>query len=911
MPRPHAMAFARCGPCENACRPAATIRYDEPSIVTSREPRGAALKVRWSRAPILWLIAWTGFVHRHSIAVLAFSLVSAVLAGAYAAKNVSINTSTSDMLSEDLPFQRQFDELDRAFPQDYRTIVVVVDGDTPEQARTAAEQLAERLAEHPNVIRNVFHPEADPFFRRHGLLYLSIEELQTLGSMMAGAQPLLAALSQDPSLRGLSQVLTLALRNIDRAGTPDGRLPAQFEAALQGIAGTVEQVAAGHPAQFSWRGAMAGDADPRFAGTRQYLLLEPSFDFNSLQPADRAITLIRSTAAELRLVPEQGVRVRLTGETVMMAEELKSVEESIGVANLLSLAIVVALLIVGLRSIRLVEAATFSLLVGLAWTACFAVAAVGELNLISVAFAVLFIGFGVDFGIHFCMRTKEYIDAGLGPGPALEEAAAGVAPGLTLTTISASIGFLAFLPTDYKGLVELGIISSAGMVIALATSLSIVPAYISLRPPRKSDPRHQRAFGTGLERVLNRRARPILWSALALGVLSAATLPFARFNDSTLDLRNPETEGVSTLFDLLRDARLDPFRAAVLASSAAEAEEIATKLRALPEVRRVETAGDLVPDRQDEKLAMLGDLALMLTPVLSPGEQRPAPGPAELRAAVSELREAAASEAARSPGAQRLAEARARFDPTAENLAQLQTALLANLTPMLQELTDTLNTGEVTLGDVPPTLLARRQTPTGQVLVEVFPKAGPSDEVARRRFAAAVQAVVPEATGEAIAITEGGKAVLKSFYQAGVFTFALITLLLCVLRSVRDSLMVMAPLILAGLLTVAMTVIIDVPFNFANVIVLPLLFGLGVSSGINMAVRGRQQGSRSLLVTSTPKAVLFSALTTIGSFGSLAISQHPGMASMGQLLTAALTYTTLCTLIVLPALRHEFGPSTS
>ena len=906
------MAFALCGPCENACGPAATIRYNEPSVVTPREPRGAALKVRWSRAPILWLIAWTGFVRRHSIAVLAFSLVSAVLAGAYAAKNVSINTSTSDMLSEDLPFQRQFDELDRAFPQDYRTIVVVVDGDTPEQARTAAERLAKRLTEHPDVIRNVFHPEADPFFRRHGLLYLSIEELQTLGSMMAGAQPLLAALSQDPSLRGLSQVLTLALRNIDRAGTRDGRLPSQFEAALQGIAETVEQVAAGRPARFSWRGAMAGDADPRFAGTRQYLLLEPSFDFNSLQPADRAITLIRSTAAELPLTPEQGVRVRLTGEPVMMAEELRSVEESIGVANLLSLGIVVALLIVGLRSIRLVEAATFSLLVGLAWTACFAVGAVGELNLISVAFAVLFIGFGVDFGIHFCMRAKEYIDSGLGPGLALEEAAAGVAPGLTLTTIAASIGFLAFLPTDYKGLVELGIISSAGMVVALATSLSIVPAYISLRPPRKSDARQQRAIGTGLERVLNRRARSILWGALALGILGAATLPFARFNDSPLDLRDPETEGVSTLFDVLRDARFDPFRAAVLARNATEAEEIAAKLRALPEVRRVETAGDLVPDRQDDKLAMLGDLALMLTPVLSPGEQRPPPDAAELRASVSELRDAAATEAARSPGAQRLAEALARFEPTTENLAQLQTALLANLPPMLQELTDSLNTGEVTLDDVPPTLLARRQTPTGQVLVEVFPKAEPSDEAGRRRFAAAVQAVVPEASGEAIAITEGGKAVLKSFYQAGVFTFVLITLLLLVvLRSARDSLMVMAPLILAGLLTVATTVIIDVPFNFANVIVLPLLFGLGVSSGINMAVRGRQQGSRSLLITSTPKAVLFSALTTIGSFGSLAISQHPGMASMGQLLTAALTYTTLCTLIVLPALRYEFGPSTS
>jgi uncharacterized protein len=875
--------------------------------MTPREPE----KARSSRT--VWLTAWLRFVRRHNIAVLALSLILAVLAGAYTAENVKINTSTSDMLSEDLPFQRHFEALDEAFPQDYRTIVVVVDGATPEQAKTAADKLATGLAQHPDLIRNVFHPAGDPFFRRHGLLYLSVDDLQTAGSMMAGAQPLLAALAQDPSLRGLAEVLTLALRNIEQMGTGNGGLPPQFEATLQGIATTVENVEAGRPTPFSWRGALSGDdVDPQLAGTRQLLLLEPSFDFSSLQPAERAIGLIRAKVAELGLTPENGVRVRLTGEPVMMGDELKSVQESIGIANVLSLAIVIVLLIIGLRSGRLVEATTFSLLVGLSWTAFFAVAAVGELNLISVAFAVLFIGFGVDFGIHFCMRAKEYIDADIVTGLALEEAGVGVAPGLTLTTIAASIGFLSFVPTDYRGLVELGIISSFGMLVALGTSLSIVPAYLKLRPPHKSDQRQQRALSTGFERILAGRARLILWGALALGALAATALPLARFDDSPLNLRDPESESVSTLFDLLADDRFNPFRAAVLANNATEAEAISAKLRALPEVKRVETARDLVPDHQEEKLAMVGDMALMLAPVLSPGAKRTPPTPAELSAAIADLHAAAAAEAERSPGARRLAEALGRFSMTNENLARLQTALIANLPPMLSELADSLDAQEVTLADVPPTLLSRRQTPDGKMLVEVFPKAGPHDQAGRRRFAAAVQSVVPEASGEAIAVTEGGKAVIKSFYQAGAFTFALITLLLIVvLRSLRDVLMAMAPLILAGLLTVATTVILDVPFNFANVIVLPLLFGLGVSSGINMAVRGRQQGSGSLLITSTPKAVLFSALTAIGSLGSLALSTHPGMASMGLLLTVALVYSTLCTLIVLPALRQVLSSTPS
>jgi uncharacterized protein len=802
-------------------------------------------------------------------------------------------------------------ELDRAFPQDYRTVVVVVDGDTPERASAAALLLAQKLAARPDVVRDVFYPQGDPFFRRHGLLFLQPDELQTLGSMLAGAQPLLAALAQDPSLRGLADVLTLALRNIDQIGAGDGKLPAEFEAALAGIRRTIERVQAEGTAEpFSWRGALATESDTQFSGRRQLLLLEPVFDYASLQPAERVVALIRDLQRESQLTPENGVRIRLTGEPVMLEDELKSVEASVGIANLLTIAIVVALLIIGLRSGRLVEATTFALFIGLAWTACFAVAAVGELNLISVAFAVLFIGFGVDFGIHLCMRAKEYIDADIGPGLAVEEAAAGVAPGLTLTSICASIGFLAFVPTSYQGLVELGIISSAGMLIALVCSLTLVPAWLAIRPARPASSRTQRAASQALERLLLPRARPVLLAALALAVAAAATVPFVRFDDSPLNLRDQRTESVQTLFDLLQDRRFDPFRAAVLAKDAAEADAIAAKLRALPEVDRVETAADLVPADQEEKLAQLGDLALMMTPVLVPGDRKPAPDPATLRSALESLRAAADAAAARNAEARRLAEALHAFQPTDAHLTTLQTALLAGLPGMLADLTESLNAGPIALTDTPPALLARRQTADGRVLVEAYPKADLRDEVERRRFAAAVQSVVPQASGEAIAVSEAGKAVVQSFFEAGAYTFVLIALLLLlVLRSVRDSLMVLAPLVLAGLLTVATTVLIDVPFNFANVIVLPLLFGLGVSSGINMVVRGRQQGERSLLVTSTPRAVLFSALTTIGSFGSLAVSQHPGMASMGLLLTVALVYGTACTLVVLPALRYVFAHS--
>jgi hypothetical protein len=104
---------------------------------------------------------------------------------------------------------------------------------------------------------------------------------------------------------------------------------------------------------------------------------------------------------------------------------------------------------------------------------------------------------------------------------------------------------------------------------------------------------------------------------------------------------------------------------------------------------------------------------------------------------------------------------------------------------------------------------------------------------------------------------------------------------------------------------VALTVVLSLPFNFANVIVLPLLFGLGVASGIHLVLREREVGlSARLTETSTPRAVMFSALTTIGSFCALALSSHRGTASMGLLLTIAITLTMVCALVVLPALMR-------
>ena len=848
------------------------------------------------------LIGWTGLVRRFALAVVLLGLAASAAGLAYSVAEIGINTSTDDMLSPELPFQQNDRALDEAFPQSTKTLSVVVEGDTPELAEDAAVRIAERLGQMPERFQSVFYPENHPFFRQNGLLYLDLGTLQELSDRLAEAQPLLASLSADPSLRGLAEVLRLAIE--ESGGAMDGTVVP----VLDKLAATVERVADGEPARLSWRALMTGEDNPGNDGpdaseTRQFVVVQPILNFGSLEPAAQAVAAIKQAAQDLDLTADNGVRVRVTGSPAMLDDELRSVRDGMGLVGLLSLIFVVVLLAIGLRSPRLVLATLFTLIAGLIWTASFATAAIGELNLISVAFAVLFIGLSVDFGIHFALRYKEAIDGGREHAAALAETAGGIGGALTLSAVTAAIGFLAFLPTSYRGVSELGLISGAGMFIALFANLTLLPALLTLMPLKPGRP-----TGTGLaerlQAIVQRHRRAILVGAVVLGLAATAALPFAWFDDDPFNLRDPDSESVATLLDLLDDPRVQPYDATVLAASLAEADATAARLRQLPEVESAVTLSDLVPAQQDEKLTVIDDMNLFLTPLFMVQQPEPEPDAAAQRQALDDLQRALGrADGGLAAGAGRLAAALRRLPDAAQTLDRLDEALLGDLPRRLDFLADALDAQPVALDDLPAALRDRRLAPDGRATVEVVPAEDLRDIAARRQFVAAVQEVAPGVTGAPVIITEAGRAVIESFREAALLAFVLIVLLLLVvLRSLRDAAMILSPLVLATLLTVAGTVVLRQPFNFANVIVLPLLFGLGVAFGIQIVLRGRSAGAGRLMRSSTPRAVAFSALTTMGSFGALALSSHRGTASMGQLLTLAITITMLCTLIVLPAL---------
>ena len=555
------------------------------------------------------LLKWVRLVRRYAPAVLVAAFALAFLAVRYTAHNISVNTDTEHMLSADLAWRKLDQEYERLFPQYDNNILIVLEAATPDQARDAAMLLYERLQAKRDLFEFVYYPNALPVFRESGLLYLDPAELQDLSDNLAEAQPFLARLARDPTLRGLFDVLGDAL---DAAG--DGE-QVDIEPILVRINAALEALRDGRPYRLSWQQLMSGDGDAGGgdggagnAPYREFILTQPKLDYAGFFPATPAIAGIRGAYDELGIATAPGAELRLTGATMLAHEEMLSVMEGTETAVLLALCLVTFIMVTGLSSFRLALVAVISLVTGLAYTAAFAILTVGELNLISVAFAVLYIGLGVDFAIHYCLRFREHLTDGADRASALDQTSVNIGDSLFLCAVSTAIGFFAFIPTDYTGVAELGWISGAGMFVSFAVTLTVIPALLSLLPYR---PDARRAtLGGG--RLVERHAGKILGATVCVALGSAVALGGVRFDHNPLNLHAPDGAALTAYRELLADDDLTPWTAVAIAGGAAEADRYRETFTQSELVDKVVSVADFIPAGQDEKLFIIDEMGLLL-----------------------------------------------------------------------------------------------------------------------------------------------------------------------------------------------------------------------------------------------------------------------------------------------------------
>ena len=837
------------------------------------------------------------------------ALALTCVSGLYALDSVQINSDDSALISQSEPFRQHYQSFIDAFPQFDETTLIVITSDSIDLADEGVEKLTAALEQRDDLIETIYSPSADPFFENHALLYLDTSDLEDVIEGLAEAQPALAALSEDPSLRGLFDQFELSISELAEGE----ELPAGFVRIADRVSQVTEGLLAGHGRKISWADEFLGDEDEVY----RIIVIQGRKNFDEAIAAGYLISEIRRLGTELGLTESQGVRLRLTGMVPLAHDELVVLQSGLLLAGLISAILLTLILGFGVRSLRIIVSTLATLVASIIWTTAWAMLSVGEFNVISAAFAVLMIGLGVDFAIHIGLRYEEECRIDRAPVPALRRATLAVGGSVSLCALTSAVGFLSFIPTPFPGLAALGIIAGGGMFISLIASFTLFPAMLAvMRAPTRqhldSPPLLSR-----LNPLIESHGGKIFLAAILVGLAALALSTKMRFDFNTLSMRDPTSESVVTLRELQEQEIVTDYSATLLASDLEHAEVLAARLEALPEVVEARPPSHFVPGDQEIKLYMIEDAAFFLEPVLNPPPPVEPPTAEERLRSVEELRSAIAalpptgSRDLSRESALRLGlalEALVQQPDPSRTAADLEDLVINDLEDRIEWLRQAITVGPVAFEDLPAAHRSRSVSSQGRARVVALPLDDVRDSEALRRFVEAVSGVDPAATGRPVVEAGIGSLVVVTFRIAiGLALFTVGMILFLALKSLLGVLLILFPIFLAALITIATGVLFDLPFNLTNVVVIPLVMGLGVDNGIHVYMRYREGESiDGMMDSSTPRAVLISALTTMAAFGSLAVSGHRGLHSLGVLLAVSLLCVIIGTLIVLPATLSFF-----
>lgn len=839
-------------------------------------------------------IKFIQFVERYRLAIIFVYIALTIFSVFYIKDHLGVNTDTTDMLSSDLGWRKLDIEYEKEFPQFTDNLLVVIESNTPDQASDTAVKLHTALKDNPKLISDIFYPNLLPYFRQSAFLFLDTDELQDLADQLATIQPFLGTLLADKNLRGLFNMLSDALEY-----KQDGE-----DIDLKPLLTEINRAFEDKDYFVSWQKLMSTDKNEKPV-YREFIVLRTLESEEEFLPGGDVVKHVRATIDSLGLI-NNNVNIRLTGGTALSYEELKSVSNANIQAIIASFILVAIVLMIGLGSVRLVLSAIITLLFGLIATTAFAAATVGELNLISVAFAVLYIGLGIDFTIHLTLRYRE--QTLLGNQNPLQQATSLMLRSLILCAITTAIGFYSFMPTDYDGVAELGWIAGSGMFISILFTLTLLPALISIQPYKAKSSITDNSFRltNQLAQLPYKYSKQILLFSLIILIIFISQIHKVSFDTNTLNLQDPKNESVQTYRDLLQDSDSSPWSNVLLKQTHEEVLTTVDEIKQLDLVDDVIWFEDLLPAEQEDKLFIIDEMNLFMGD-LTIDENKSNISHDEQFSAANKL--ASQIEAYNDTELQEeINTLHKHLNSLLENknsndIEHLQTQLLFNLDGRVESLDAALNAEAVEFEDIPDAVEQRWKT-SKYYKIEILPKENLNDNAAMARFVEQQQAYDNTVIGSPVISIEAGNAVMTAFKSA--FTYALIaitTLLFFLIKKKTDALIILATILVGSIFTFGFMLIFNIPLNFANIIGLPLLLGIGVDSGIHIVDRFRQEqgNNKNIFMTSSTRGVFVSSLTTICSIGNLAFSSHSGTASMGLLLTVGLVSMMISTMMILPA----------
>lgn len=924
----------------------------------------------------------TRVVTRRPRLTLAIVFILSCASVVYTVARIEFKTDRADLIDPQSDFHQRWLRYTENFGST-ADMVVVVESQDRETILRVLDELGRRMEQHPELFQNVFYKVPVDVLARKGLQYRSPEELE------AGLQRLAAF---RPILQGEWDMLKLDAQFVQYNQFLSGAAALGFSTASDELLRNANHLANSlyrflldrEDFVSPWKGLVPADeVDLAAAMQPRYLLNERGdMGFLNARPVQQPDELDGPTKAidSLRAIIDDvqsghaSVRIGLTGIPVLENDEMRKSKSDMLLASLLSFFGVGALLFLGFRGLRHPVLALAMLAVGMAWAFGFTTGSVGHLNILSVSFAVVLIGLGIDFGIHYLARYLELRHAGRLLRPALLEASNTVGTGIVTAAVTTALAFFCTTLTNFLGVAELGIIAGGGILLCALATFLVLPAMVALADQHVEPRKLPTPFEGNWLRLITSRY-PLTVTLLSFGVIgyfAYQAFPYqdGRFNRritydyNLLHLQADGLESVKTQKRIFQGSEHSLLYAISMADGVEDARELKRNFEALPSVQRVVTLADSLPvhpPRETQLLVQAYAAELARLPASPP--ELAIPQPQAVGQAMEKL--LAQTRQLADPLAVRTTRIIDQFLDEFEKLAAAdqvaflrgyQERMIAALVRQLQMVASAADAEPVTLADFPPEYVSRYVSANGKWLLQVFPKYQVWDIEPLGRFVEDVRSVDPEATGTPLQNYEASQQITESYSKAALYAFVVICLVLmidflghahslmatllpfavvaCVavvmrvrgqdvdlplcavafvgmsvaiaaildFRSVCYTALAMLPPLGGGLMMFGVLVLLGVSLNPANLIVLPLILGIGVDDGVHVIHDYRHQTGRYRMASSTINAIVLTSLTTMIGFGSLMVAAHYGLYSLGLVLVVGVGSCLFVSLVTLPAI---------
>ena len=885
-----------------------------------------------------WILSWPRLV-------LGIAFVLCLASVTLTVTKLEMITDELEMITKDHPLIALSDRLDPFTTDSRRRLDVVIEAPTPHQAVAFVRELSSRITEDPEHFQSIFYRVDPERFKSWQLLYLDAKDLVALNETISSHANLIQGFAKQPELLSFLELLNqeMATRMVgelftgfldDGAAKESKKEPFDLGfliATLEGMSGTLH----GSPSFESPWSSLLKDAawEPFLEGyfweaRKRYLLafVIPKKSEGGFSRTEESLIQLRKHIQVVRTAfPE--VKAGVTGQEALNNDEMITVMEDMEVATWLSILGVFILMAAFRRSLRRPLLQIISLGVGLCWSFGCATLVVGHLNVISIVFAPLLCGLGVDSGIHWFSRLEEEERGG---GRSMDKVIRRVnersGPGILLAGLGTTLSFLPFILTGFRGLMELGVITGMGILLNLLADFSVLPALTVLLggKARKEISLAATSGPHDLIRFAPRHARMVLAGGGVLALVCLLSASQVYFDLNPMRLQAANAESVVWEQTLVENSQRSALFASALAASPEEAKARTEAFQALQSVSEVESVFSLLPGNQEEKIPLLRSLQPMIPEIRAPVLDDK---PSDLGAFVDILErirfklqdDQAARWGAGKPLVEQMTRVRAlsqdiigalQGSPDAmERLSEYRKLFLEDLVSKWNSLKEGANTSPMAVEDLPETLRGWFFQ-SGTYLLRVFPSESVWHEHALARFVRELQSVDPEVVGPPVALYVFASAFKSACINASVYAvIAILILLLLTFRDLRLTLLAFVPLALGTLWTVGIMGLADVQFNLANSVFMPLVVGAGVEYAIIVLSRWRE--GRMLpghLPLSTGKGVILAALTTTVGFGALMISHHRGIFSLGFVSWVGSICVLLCAIFILPAILAGMAP---